>query len=40
VRDAQDVAALSKIEGVVGVVVGTALYEGRATLEELIEATV
>ena len=39
VRDAQDVAALSKIEGVVGVVVGTALYEGRATLEELIEAT-
>jgi phosphoribosylformimino-5-aminoimidazole carboxamide ribonucleotide (ProFAR) isomerase len=24
---------------VVGVVVGTALYEGRVTLEELIEAT-
>ena len=39
VRGAQDVVALSKIEGVVGVVVGTALYEGRATLEGLIEAT-
>jgi phosphoribosylformimino-5-aminoimidazole carboxamide ribotide isomerase len=38
VRDARDVVALSKIEGVVGVVVGTALYEGRVTLEELIEA--
>jgi phosphoribosylformimino-5-aminoimidazole carboxamide ribotide isomerase len=39
VRGAQDVIALSKIEGVVGVVVGTALYEGRVTLEVLIEAT-
>ncbi len=36
VRDAADVAALSKIEGVVGAVVGTALYEGRVTLEELL----
>jgi phosphoribosylformimino-5-aminoimidazole carboxamide ribotide isomerase len=39
VRGTGDVAALSKITGVVGVVVGTALYEGRVTLEELIEAT-
>lgn len=38
VRDARDVAALSKIEGVLGVVVGTALYEGRVTLEELLRA--
>ena len=38
VRDAADIAALSKIEGVVGAVVGTALYEGRVTLEELIQA--
>lgn len=38
VRDAADVAALSKIEGVVGAIVGTALYEGRVTLEELIRA--
>lgn len=38
VRDAGDVAALSTLEGVVGVVVGTALYEGRVTLEELIRA--
>ena len=36
VRDAADIAALAKIEGVVGAVVGTALYEGRVTLEELI----
>jgi len=39
VRGVQDVAALSKIAGVVGVIVGTALYEGRVTLEELLEAT-
>jgi phosphoribosylformimino-5-aminoimidazole carboxamide ribotide isomerase len=39
VRGTQDVVALSKIGGVVGVIVGTALYEGRVTLEELIEAT-
>jgi phosphoribosylformimino-5-aminoimidazole carboxamide ribotide isomerase len=38
VRGVEDVLALSKVEGVVGVVVGTALYEGRVTLEELIEA--
>lgn len=38
VRGAEDVTALSGIEGVVGVVVGTALYEGRVTLEELLAA--
>jgi phosphoribosylformimino-5-aminoimidazole carboxamide ribotide isomerase len=34
----QDVAALSKTTGVVGVVVGTALYEGKVTLRGLIAA--
>jgi phosphoribosylformimino-5-aminoimidazole carboxamide ribotide isomerase len=38
VRGTEDVAALSETRGVVGVVVGTALYEGRVTLEELLEA--
>jgi phosphoribosylformimino-5-aminoimidazole carboxamide ribotide isomerase len=38
VRGARDVVALSKIGGVVGVIVGTALYEGRVGLEKLIEA--
>ena len=38
VRGVEDVIALSKIGGVVGVVVGTALYEGRVTLEELLKA--
>ena len=38
VRGVQDVGALSNIPGVVGAVVGTALYEGRVTLEELLEA--
>lgn len=38
VRDAADIIALSKIEGVIGAVVGTALYEGRVKLEELIQA--
>ena len=38
VRGVEDVIALSNIGGVVGVVVGTALYEGRVTLEELLEA--
>jgi phosphoribosylformimino-5-aminoimidazole carboxamide ribotide isomerase len=38
VRGTADVMALSKIEGVVGVVVGRALYEGLVTLAELIEA--
>lgn len=36
VRGTTDVTALAKISGVVGVVVGTALYEGSVTLEELI----
>jgi phosphoribosylformimino-5-aminoimidazole carboxamide ribotide isomerase len=38
VRGTGDVVALSKIGGVVGVIVGTALYEDWVTLEELIEA--
>ena len=38
VRGVEDVVALSKIGGVAGVVVGKALYEGRVTLEELLEA--
>lgn len=38
VRGTEDLAILSKIPGVVGAVVGTALYEGRVTLEELLEA--
>lgn len=38
VRDARDVTALSRLDGVSGVVVGTALYEGRVTLEELLIA--
>lgn len=38
VRDAADVVALAKIEGVIGAVVGTALYEGQIILEELIQA--
>lgn len=38
VRDAEDVAALVQLPGVVGVVVGTALYEGRVGLEDLIRA--
>ncbi len=38
VRGTEDIAILSKIPGVVGAVVGTALYEGRVTLEELLEA--
>ena len=38
VRGTEDVVALSKIPGIVGAVVGTALYEGRVTLEELLEA--
>lgn len=38
VRGKEDVAALSKLPGVVGAVVGTALYEGSVTLEELLEA--
>lgn len=38
VRGVEDVAALCRIEGVVGAVVGSALYEGRVTLEELLAA--
>lgn len=38
VRDASDVASLSKVSGVSGVVVGTALYEGRVSLSELLSA--
>ncbi len=38
VRDAEDLAALSRLPGVVGAIVGTALYEGSATLEELLAA--
>jgi phosphoribosylformimino-5-aminoimidazole carboxamide ribotide isomerase len=38
VRGAADVAALSMLDGVVGVVVGRALYEGTVSLEELLEA--
>jgi phosphoribosylformimino-5-aminoimidazole carboxamide ribotide isomerase len=37
VRGAQDIVALSNIPGVAGAVVGTALYEGRVTLDELLE---
>jgi len=39
VRGAQDIAALTKIPGVTGAIVGTALYEGRVTLEELLETS-
>ena len=36
VRGTWDVAALSRTPGVAGVVVGTALYEGKVTLRELL----
>ena len=36
VRGTEDVAALSRTPGIVGVVVGTALYEGKTTLRDLI----
>jgi phosphoribosylformimino-5-aminoimidazole carboxamide ribotide isomerase len=35
VRGTEDVAALSRTPGVVGVVVGTALYEGNTRLRDL-----
>ena len=38
VRGPDDVAALAGIPGITGAVVGTALYEGRTNLEELLEA--
>lgn len=39
VRGTGDVATLSRTPGVVGVVVGTALYEGRVALGELISCS-
>jgi phosphoribosylformimino-5-aminoimidazole carboxamide ribotide isomerase len=36
VRGTEDVAALSRTPGIVGVVVGTALYEGKTTLRDLM----
>jgi len=39
VRGTEDVAMLSTTSGVTGVVVGSALYEGRVTLRDLISAT-
>lgn len=38
VRGVDDVSALIEIPGIVGVIVGTALYEGRVTLEALLKA--
>ncbi len=38
VRGTEDIATLSNVPGVTGVVVGTALYEGQVALEELLEA--
>lgn len=38
VRGTADILALSKIDGVVGAIVGTALYEQHVSLEELLEA--
>jgi phosphoribosylformimino-5-aminoimidazole carboxamide ribotide isomerase len=38
IRGADDVTALSNTPGVVGVVVGTSLYEGRVTLTQLMAA--
>lgn len=38
VRGTEDIVALSNIPGVLGAVVGTALYEGQVTLEELLGA--
>lgn len=40
VRGVEDIAALSRIPGVAGAVVGTALYEGRVGLEELLRAVI
>ncbi|QYJ14348.1 1-(5-phosphoribosyl)-5-[(5- phosphoribosylamino)methylideneamino] imidazole-4-carboxamide isomerase [Rubrobacter xylanophilus DSM 9941] len=40
VRGVEDIRALRRIPGVVGAVVGTALYEGTVTLEELLVAAV
>lgn len=38
VRGVEDVEALARVPGVAGVVVGTALYEGIVSLEELVKA--
>jgi phosphoribosylformimino-5-aminoimidazole carboxamide ribotide isomerase len=38
VRGPEDVATLSSTPGVTGVVVGTALYEGKTTLQDLLES--
>lgn len=38
VRGAADISALAKLPGATGAIVGTTLYEGRATLEELLKA--
>jgi phosphoribosylformimino-5-aminoimidazole carboxamide ribotide isomerase len=38
VRGTKDIKALSKIHGVIGAIVGTALYEGQVTLQELLKA--
>jgi phosphoribosylformimino-5-aminoimidazole carboxamide ribotide isomerase len=38
VRGPEDVATLSMTPGVTGVVVGTALYEGKTTLQDLLES--
>jgi phosphoribosylformimino-5-aminoimidazole carboxamide ribotide isomerase len=38
VRGMRDVAALANVPGVTGAIVGTALYEGQVTLEELLDA--
>ena len=38
VRGARDVTALTNVPGVAGAIVGTALYEGQVTLEELLAA--
>jgi phosphoribosylformimino-5-aminoimidazole carboxamide ribotide isomerase len=40
IRDAADVVALARLGGVIGAVVGTALYENRVSLEALLDATV
>lgn len=37
VRGTEDIAVLSNVPGIVGAVVGTALYEGRVALEKLLE---
>lgn len=36
IREAKDVASLARFPGIIGAVVGTALYEGRVTLGELL----